>query len=335
MDVTFRLIDLRLMTSQTVRIGISSCLLGQKVRFDGGHKRDAFLADTFGAHVEWVPVCPEVEVGMGTPREPIRLVRHGAGVRLLGVKSATDHTNAMREWAARRAEALAREDLDGYVLKKDSPSCGMERVKVYDPNGAPVRTGRGLFAEALMERLPLLPVEEEGRLSDPRLRENFVERVFAHRRLTTLFAGRWTVGALVRFHGAHKLTLLAHSPSAYQSLGRLVARAASIARLELRTRYEEGFMRALGMMATPRRLHTPDPANFQRKDNRPRTNADGDAAGACGGDHRLRRGPGAPHRPGHAAAPPRSALRHRLSRLSGLSGAPPEGADAAKPRVIC
>src|SRR5512133_3246689 len=113
----------------TVRIGVSSCLLGQKVRFDGGHKRDAFLVDTFGRHVEWVPVCPEVEVGMGTPREPIRLVRHGAAVRLLGVKSAIDHTQAMRQWAARRADELASEDLDGYILKKDSPSCGMERVK--------------------------------------------------------------------------------------------------------------------------------------------------------------------------------------------------------------
>jgi len=238
----------------SVRIGVSSCLLGQKVRFDGGHKRDGFLVDTFGRHVEWVPVCPEVEVGMGTPREPIRLVRdHGGGVRLLGVKSATDHTQSMRAWAARRAEALAREDLDGYILKKDSPSCGMERVKVYDLQGPPARTGRGLFAQALTDRLPLLPVEEEGRLSDPRLRENFVERVFAHRRLTALFAGRWTVGALVRFHAAHKLTLLAHSPSGHQSLGRLVAQAASTPRAEVRGHYEEGFMRALAVMATPRR----------------------------------------------------------------------------------
>ena len=127
----------------TVRIGVSSCLLGQKVRFDGGHKRDAFLVDTFGQFVEWVPVCPEAEVGMGIPREPIRLQRVGPSVRLLGVKSATDHTENMTQWAAKRAEALAREDLDGYILKKDSPSCGMERVKVYDVGGAPARTGRG------------------------------------------------------------------------------------------------------------------------------------------------------------------------------------------------
>jgi uncharacterized protein YbgA (DUF1722 family)/uncharacterized protein YbbK (DUF523 family) len=237
-----------------VRIGVSSCLLGQKVRFDGGHKRDAFLADTFGPHVEWVPVCPEVEVGMGTPREAIRLVRDGRGIRLLGVKSATDHTDAMEAWAAARVEALARDDLDGYVLKKDSPSCGMERVKVYEPGGAPAaRSGRGLFAAALLERLPLLPVEEEGRLSDPRLRENFIERVFAHRRVKQLFAARWTIGALVQFHAAHKLALLAHSTTAYQALGRLVARAADLPRAELRAQYESAFMGALAVMATPRR----------------------------------------------------------------------------------
>jgi uncharacterized protein YbgA (DUF1722 family)/uncharacterized protein YbbK (DUF523 family) len=237
----------------SIKIGISSCLLGQKVRFDGGHKRDAFLVDTFGPHVSWTPVCPEVELGMGTPREPIRLVRERTGIRLIGVKTETDHTRAMREWAARRAEALAAEDLDGYILKKDSPSCGMDRVKVYDPHGAPARTGRGLFAEALMSRFPLLPVEEEGRLCDPRLRENFVERVFAYRRLKELFAGRWTIGALVAFHAAHKLTLLSHSPAAYQSLGRLVAGAAALPRAEVREQYEEDFMRALAVLATARR----------------------------------------------------------------------------------
>ena len=237
----------------SVRIGISSCLLGQKVRFDGGHKRDAFLVDTFGPYVEWVDACPEVECGMTTPREAIRLVRDGAGVKLVGVKSGTDHTARMKEYAAPRVEKLAGERLDGYILKKDSPSCGMERVKIYEPGGVPARTGRGLFAEALIARFPLLPVEEEGRLSDPRLRENFVERVFAHRRLQELFAGRWTIGALVRFHTAHKLTLLAHSPRGYADLGRLVARAADVPRADLRRQYEQGFMRALTALATAKR----------------------------------------------------------------------------------
>jgi uncharacterized protein YbgA (DUF1722 family)/uncharacterized protein YbbK (DUF523 family) len=240
-------------TVMTVRIGVSSCLLGQKVRFDGGHKRDAFLVDTFGPYVEWVPVCPEIEVGMGTPREAIHLVKRDGGVVLVGVKSGTDHTDRMREWSRRRVARLAGERLDGYVLKKDSPSCGMERVKLYDPQGSPTRTGRGLFAEALMEGLPLLPVEEEGRLSDPRLRDNFVERVFAHRRLLEMFSGRWSLGGLVRFHTAHKLTLLAHQPSAYASLGRLVAQASQVPREEVSKRYCESFMEALKAIATPRR----------------------------------------------------------------------------------
>jgi uncharacterized protein YbgA (DUF1722 family)/uncharacterized protein YbbK (DUF523 family) len=237
----------------TVRIGVSSCLLGQKVRFDGGHKRDAFLMDTFGEFVEWVPVCPELEVGMGLPREAIRLVRSDAGIRLVGVKSATEHTESMTQYSARRVEKLARENLDGYILKKDSPSCGMERVKVYDPNGSPARTGRGLYAEALLARFPLLPVEEEGRLSDPRLRDNFIERVFAYRRLREVFVGRWTTGALVKFHTAHKLTLLAHSPAAYKALGQLVAHAAERTRAEVQAAYEEAFMRGMRTIATPKK----------------------------------------------------------------------------------
>lgn len=239
--------------SSLVRIGVSSCLLGQKVRFDAGHKRDAFLVDTFGQFVEWVPVCPEAELGLGIPREPIRLQRVGASTRLVGVRSGDDHTDAMNRWAARKVEALARADLDGYIFKKDSPSCGMERVKLYDVQGAPARTGRGVFAAALMARLPVLPVEEEGRLSDPRLRENFVERVFAYRRLRDLFAGRWTPGQLVAFHTAHKLTLLAHSPDAYRALGRLVARVSTRPRAEVKAEYEEAFMRALATLATPRK----------------------------------------------------------------------------------
>jgi uncharacterized protein YbgA (DUF1722 family)/uncharacterized protein YbbK (DUF523 family) len=237
----------------TVRIGVSSCLLGQEVRFDGGHKRDGFLVETLGRFVEWVPVCPEVELGMGIPREPIRLQQVGTAIRLLGVRSATDRTDAMTRWAARRVEALAAQDLDGYILKKDSPSCGMERVKVHVAGRLPTRTGRGLFAAALMARLPLLPVEEEGRLSDPGLRDNFVERVFAGRRLRELFRGRWTIGALVSFHTAHKLALLAHSPAAYRTLGRLVAGAKAATRAEVRREYETGFMTALSARATPRK----------------------------------------------------------------------------------
>lgn len=238
-----------------IRIGISSCLLGQHVRFDGGHKRDSFLVDTFGQFVEWVPVCPEVELGLGTPRESLRLVRKGDLVHMVNGKSGRDITVEMRKWAKARVEALAGENLAGYVLKKDSPSCGMERVKVYGESGMADKSGRGLFAEALMARFPRLPVEEEGRLSDPRLRDNFVERVFAYVRLRALFAPRWTIGDLVRFHTAHKMALLAHSPEMYAELGRLVARAKATGRAELETRYREIFMDALAKMATTRR-HT-------------------------------------------------------------------------------
>jgi len=236
-----------------IRVGVSSCLLGQEVRYNGGHKRDAFLVETFGRYVEWVPVCPEIEVGMGTPREPVRLLRDGDAIRMVGTASHTDHTATMRSFARRRTAQLGADALCGYVLKKDSPSCGMERVRVYGTGGVPSRSGRGLFAAALMQRYPNLPVEEEGRLCDPRLRENFVERVFAYRRLRKLFGGRWVIGDLVAFHTAHKLQLLAHSPRGYQELGRLVAGAKMLARGELRERYEAQFMAALRSLATPRR----------------------------------------------------------------------------------
>jgi uncharacterized protein YbgA (DUF1722 family)/uncharacterized protein YbbK (DUF523 family) len=240
------------LSSPSIRIGISSCLLGQKVRYDGGHKRDGFLVDLFGQYVEWVPVCPELEMGLGVPREPIHLVSRDGGdkLRLIGVKSGADHTEAMQAYARERLDELEGLDLCGYVLKKDSPSCGLLRVKVWNQPATATKNGRGLFAAALLARLPRLPVEEEGRLSDPRLRENFIERVFAYVRLKELFRGRWTVGQLVAFHAAHKLLLLAHSPDAYRRLGRLVAAAKGTNRRLLRNEYEAGFMEALAVVAT-------------------------------------------------------------------------------------
>ena len=241
------------------RIGISRCLLGDEVRHDGGHKRDPFLVSTFGRFVEWVPVCPEIEVGMGTPREPIQLVvsqdgvpSDGQTVRLVGVKSHTDWTTRMTTFAASRVRELKVADLAGYVLKKDSPSCGLERVRVHD-DGHVTRTGRGLFAEALVRELPNLPVEEEGRLNDPALRENFVERVFAYQRLRALFSGRWTIRQLVVFHSMHKLQLLSHSRQGYAELGRLVAGAIKHPRRDLSTTYQRLFMTTLARMATPGR----------------------------------------------------------------------------------
>lgn len=236
------------------RIGISSCLLGEEVRFDGGHKRDTFLTQVLDPYVEWVRVCPEVEVGMGVPRETLRLVRVDGDTRMITTRTGIDHTDSMRSWAMKRTKALAAERLRGYVLKKDSPSCGMERVKVYgDAGGA--RVGTGTYAEILKARFPSLPIEEEGRLTDPVLRENFIERVFAYDRLRALFDARWTQSSLIGFHTAHKMSLLAHSTTAYRELGRLVASGSELSRADLQRQYEDLFMRTLTRPATAKR-HT-------------------------------------------------------------------------------
>ena len=238
---------------QTLKIGVSACLLGEKVRFDGGHKRDRFVTDILGSWVEFIPLCPEVEIGLGTPRPSIRLERHGDEVALVEPRSGTDHTKNMLRFAARRVSALATMDLCGYILKSKSPSCGMERVQLWNEKGMGEKKARGLFAQNLMESLPLLPVEEEGRRNDPRLRENFVERLFAYHRVRKLFSGRWSIGRLVAFHTIHKLQLMAHSPAEYRRLGKLVAQAKDLPRAELRQVYETGFMGALARMATPGR----------------------------------------------------------------------------------
>jgi uncharacterized protein YbbK (DUF523 family) len=233
-----------------IRLGVSSCLLGNEVRFDGGHKRDRFVTDLLGRFVEWVPVCPEVEVGMDTPRPALRLVGDGDSVRMVEIKSGRDHTRAMERYSARRVRALRGLDLCGYILKKNSPSCGMTRVKVYGEKSMPTRQGRGIYASALMEAYPNLPFEDEGRLNDPKLRENFIERVFAYQRLSYLFRGRWTRGQVVAFHTAHKLQLMAHSTVAYRELGRLVATLKQTPRVVFREQYESGFMDALAQVAS-------------------------------------------------------------------------------------
>ena len=237
-----------------IRVGISSCLLGEEVRYDGGHQKDAYLTGVLARHITWVPVCPELEVGMGVPREPIRLVGDPAAPRLLGVTSGADHTTRMNEFARRRAQELGRRELSGYVLKRGSPSCGMERVKLYpDDDGPPARAGVGLFARALMDALPLLPVEEEGRLNDARRRDNFITRVFAYRRLTALRQMPPRPRDVVAFHTAHKYLLLAHHPVAYARLGRRVAGIAAARLAEWLEGYAEAFMRALQAPATPRK----------------------------------------------------------------------------------
>jgi uncharacterized protein YbbK (DUF523 family)/uncharacterized protein YbgA (DUF1722 family) len=233
-----------------IRIGVSSCLLGEEVRFDGGHKRDDFLVDVFGPHVEWIPVCPEVEIGLGVPREPIRLERRDGLVHLIAAQSRRDHAQTMRLWSRRRLSDLARDELSGYVLKSKSPSCGMHSVPIYGENGILAQRGRGLFAEALLEEFPNLPVEEERRLNDPVVRGHFIECVFAYHRLRGLFHGRWRMRDVVEFHAAHKLLLMAHSIKHYRALTRLAAEIRTAPRWEFRSRYEAGFMEAMRGHAT-------------------------------------------------------------------------------------
>ncbi len=236
-----------------LRIGASACLVGREVRFDGQHKRDSFLVDELGPFVELVPVCPEVEVGMTIPRETLHLVRGPAGSRLVASRSGLDWTLRMKAFSRRRVRLLGRERLSGYVLKKDSPSCGLLRVKLYPDvgeGGTPERVGQGLFAAELVRAFPHLPIEEEGRLRDPSLRESFIERVFAYGRLQSLWEGGWSMRSLIAFHTANKMALLAHDEPGYRRLGRLVALGKSLSRLELRERYRAEFMAVLGKPAT-------------------------------------------------------------------------------------
>lgn len=232
-----------------LRLGVSACLLGNPVRYDGGHKHDRWITGELGRHVHFVPVCPEVEAGFGVPREAMRLTGDPAAPRLVTIKTGRDLTEPMRAWAARRVEELAGEDLCGFLFKSRSPSSGMARVKVYpEKGGMPAHTGVGLFARAFMERFPLIPVEEEGRLCDPRLREHFIERIFILRAWRDVLRGGADTAALIDFHARHKLLAMAHSPALAKEMGRLVAQAAQLP--DAAARYEALLLEALARPAT-------------------------------------------------------------------------------------
>jgi uncharacterized protein YbgA (DUF1722 family)/uncharacterized protein YbbK (DUF523 family) len=236
-----------------IRIGISSCLLGEDVRFDGGHKLDRFLRDTLGQYVEYVPVCPEVEAGFGIPRESFRLVGNPESPRFITGKTKTDYTERMNNWARNRVKELEKEALCGFVFKSNSPSSGMERVRVYNEKGIPAKKGEGLFARAFMEHFPRIPVEEDGRLHDPKLRENFIERIFALRHWRDTLVTKRSRGNLVDFHTRNKLLILSHSPKHHGLMGRLVAAAKDISTNELYDKYEQLLMEALALKTTPRK----------------------------------------------------------------------------------
>ena len=234
----------------SIKIGVSTCLLGEKVRFDGGHKHNRYITQTLGQFFEFVPVCPESECGLGIPREAMRLVGSVDAPRLVTNKTRIDHTDRMLSWAADRLDSLAKENLCGFIFKKDSPSSGLFRVKVYNDKGQPVKTGRGLFAAAFTARFPRIPVEEEGRLHDPGLRENFIERVFALKRWREVLAKKKTMGSIVNFHTREKLLFMAHSPKHYREMGRLVAEGKKLNLSDLYDRYEGLLTEALGLRAT-------------------------------------------------------------------------------------
>jgi uncharacterized protein YbgA (DUF1722 family)/uncharacterized protein YbbK (DUF523 family) len=233
-----------------IKIGISTCLLGEHVRYDGGHKLDRFITQTLGRFVAFVPVCPEVECGMGIPREAMRLVGDPSSPRLVTIHSGRDLTDQMLSWGRNKLEELDAEHLCGYIFKSRSPSSGMERIKVYDDRGIPAPVGVGIWARMFMDRFPLVPVEDEGRLNDPVLRENFVQRIFVLKRWREALSGGMTRGKLVQFHTRHKLLLLAHSPELYRDLGKLVATAGQAEPDELATEYFAVLDRAMRLKST-------------------------------------------------------------------------------------
>ncbi len=235
-----------------IRLGISSCLLGQKVRFDGNHKHDSFITGTLGQFFEWVPVCPEVAIGLGVPRPPIRLVGSPSAPRAVGVKNPNiDVTDSLAAYGKKQTRVLG--GISGYIFKSKSPSCGLERVKVYHAAGAPAANGRGIYADAFLAAQPWLPAEEEGRLGNPRLRENFIERVFVYRRWQEFVARGLSASRLAEFHAHHRLALMAHDVEAYRALGRLVAQAGGRNLKVLAHDYLTRLMEALKRPATPAR----------------------------------------------------------------------------------
>jgi len=234
-----------------IKLGISACLLGQEVRFDGGHKRDAYIIGTLGEYFEFLPLCPEVTIGMTVPRPPIRLVQRGGATRVLGVRDPTlDVTVPLQQLGEKTAERLSA--ICGYILKKGSPSCGMERVKLYDEQGRSIGKAAGAFAEGLIKKLPLLPVEEEGRLGDPTLRENFIMRVFVYHRWQQMLNSGLSVARLQQFHADHKYLVMAHNQAAYKRMGKMLAEVDAAEVKVVSCLYMEELMTALKKPASRR-----------------------------------------------------------------------------------
>ncbi len=234
-------------TIDKIKIGISSCLAGQRVRYDGGHKLDRYITETLGQYFQYVPVCPEVEYGLPVPRESLRLVGDPASPRLVTSRTGIDHTQGMKRWAEKKLDDLAREELCGFIFKSRSPSSGLKGVKVYTPSGMPSRSGTGIFGAAFTRRNPLLPVIDDGRLHDPDLRETFIDSVFVYKRWQEFLNRGGMARDLVDLHTDLKLLILAHSPKHYTMLGRIVAGAGSQEKL---SEYGTLLMEGLRLPAT-------------------------------------------------------------------------------------
>lgn len=231
--------------SSPILLGISRCLLGDPVRYDGGHKYNDYLVNGLGRQVQWVPVCPEVEAGLGTPREPMQLVRRTKTPRLVTIESRRDVTVTLRRFSAFKLYELQRLDLSGYVFKARSPSCGVDDVPLHDRQGKAQRTGAGLFARAFQKHFPLIPIADEGRLARPLFRRHFLEQVSGYQRWKQFSKRPVTQRSLERFHRAQAMLLCSRSPRQYDALNRLVARAAEYSAEELAARYGRAFMRVL------------------------------------------------------------------------------------------
>ncbi|MBW1996665.1 MAG: DUF523 and DUF1722 domain-containing protein [Deltaproteobacteria bacterium] len=238
---------------EKIRVGISSCLLGNPVRYDGGHAHDPHLSNTWGQYMELVPVCPESEAGLGVPREPMRLVGNGRPPRLVTVNTGRDMTRKIEAWARKRVRELESEDLWGFIFKSNSPSCGMARVKEYTGKGSPAKRGVGLFARIFIEHYPLVPCEEETGLHDPASRENFIERVFTLGRWRRFLDQGKALIRLVEFHRRHKYLILSHSPRHYREMEGLINEGRSTRRSEVPGHYGELLMKALLLKATVRK----------------------------------------------------------------------------------
>jgi len=235
---------------EKIKLGVSACLMGQEVRWNGGHSRDRYLTDILGKYVEYVPVCPEVECGMGVPRETLRLVGDPDNPNLVTSKTNIDHTHRMTEWARKKVEELEKENLCGFVFKKNSPSSGLFRVPVRTSKGMPQKKGQGIFARVFTEHFPLIPVEEEGRLHDSKLRETFIEQIFTLMRWRQTLSKEENMGNLVDYHSRHKLLIMSHSPSHSQMMGKLVAGGKDLPMKDLFTQYETLLMAALRLKTT-------------------------------------------------------------------------------------